>query len=98
MQSEVCIEISKQKNEISHLLKSYRNFWESKAAVQSGACFISNLAYSNDEVKELLRVAGCVEILLQIFENNLDSTPDHETFKQLIRSLGNLSLSSKCSA
>jgi hypothetical protein len=41
------------------LLGKYAAHWDNRAIVESGACLVANLAYSNEEVKEQLRQLGC---------------------------------------
>lgn len=53
------------------------------------------MAYSNDEVKEILRRYEVIEKLVFVFEKNL-LDPEISTFKQILRALGNLSLAEKC--
>lgn len=55
LQPEICLDIVKHKSEMRKLIEGYRLFFSSKPVVESGACLIANLAYSNEEVKELLR-------------------------------------------
>lgn len=73
------------------LLESMRQNYDSKAVIESGGCFIANMAYSNDDVKEILRRYEIVEKLVYLFEKSLED-PEISTFKQLLRALGNLSL------
>lgn len=44
-----------------------RQNYESKAVVESGGCFIANMAYSNDDVKEVLRRYETIEKLVYVF-------------------------------
>ena len=53
------------------LLSKYRAHFDNRPIVESGACLIANLAYANEEVKEILRQIKCSEIFLDIFEKNL---------------------------
>ncbi len=72
-----------------------RQNFESKAVVESAGCFIANMAYSNDDVKEALRRYEIIEKLVFVFEKSLED-PEISTCKQLLRALGNLSLTEKC--
>jgi hypothetical protein len=49
------------------------------------------MAYSNDDVKEILRRYDIIEKFVYVFEKSLED-PEISTFKQLLRALGNLSL------
>jgi hypothetical protein len=73
VQPDVCLEITKQKQELTLLLGKYRAHWDNRPIVESGACLVANLAYSNEEVKELLRQLNCSEVFLTIFEKLLDA-------------------------
>ncbi len=70
-----------------------RKNFESKAVIESSGCFIANMAYSNDDVKEILRRYEIIEKLVYVFEKSLEQDPEISTCKQLLRALGNLSLS-----
>lgn len=67
VQPDVCLEVVRQKNEMGALLSKYATHWDNRAIVESGACLIANLAYSNEEVKEQLRQLQCSAILLGVF-------------------------------
>ena len=47
MQQEVCIDLIKEKQEVKNILEQLRNEARNKAIVESGACLIANLSYSN---------------------------------------------------
>ena len=66
------MEIVKKEQQMKKLFESMRQNYESKAVVESGGCFIANMAYSNDEVKEILRRYEIVEKLVFVFEKNLE--------------------------
>jgi hypothetical protein len=71
VQPDVCLEVVRQKQEMTLLLAKYRTHWDNRPIVESGACLIANLAYSNEEVKEQLRLLNCSEVFLAIFEKLL---------------------------
>lgn len=45
---------------MAKLLNNLAINYDSRAVVESGGCFIANMAYANDEVKELLRKNGVI--------------------------------------
>lgn len=94
MQADTCLDIVRQKVQMTLLLEKYRTHYNTRSVVESGACLIANLAYSNDEVKEALRQLKSCEIFLDIFHNCL-AEPEISTYKQMLRAMGNLSLSIK---
>lgn len=66
-----------------------------KLISEPGVCLIANLSYSNQELKEILRQRKTISLLLLIFEKNL-VRPEDSIYKQLLRSIGNLSMNKLC--
>lgn len=77
------------------LLSAYNKFFEHKSVVEAGCSLMSNLCYSNKESKELLYSYGIADVLLK-FANAHMSKPEVSTYKQILRSMGNMSLHKQC--
>lgn len=73
------------------LMESYRIFATKKPVVESGCSLLSNICYANKETKELLFNYGIVELLTELLSKNLPK-PEVSTHKQIMRTLGNISL------
>lgn len=63
--------------------------------VYPASCFLANMTYSNPEVKEILRANNIITLIMGIFESNI-SQPDIPSLKQMLRAMGNLSISKLC--
>lgn len=73
------------------LMNSYRQFATTKSVVEAGCSLLSNICYSNKETKELLYNYGVNELLIELMGKNLEK-PEVSTYKQIMRTLGNISL------
>jgi hypothetical protein len=94
-QQEVCIDLIKYKKELKLVLIQLKEEVGNRLIIESGACLIANLSYSHEEIKEILRELQVIPVFIFLFESVLQKG-DLNTFKQILRVFGNLSLSVKC--
>lgn len=66
---------------------------QSNTVVESGSCLISNLCYRNDGAKKIFFQCNVIDNILELFKNQLEAKEyKGNTFKQMLRVLGNCSL------
>jgi hypothetical protein len=51
MQPQACIDLIKLRTEMQLLINSFKSKVENKLIIESAACLIANLSFSNEEVK-----------------------------------------------
>lgn len=91
-QNHIAVDVCSKRTEMLRLLGAYSEFCTVKPVVEAGCSLLSNLCYSNKETKEMLFNYGIVALLLEITDRNLKNSPEVSTFKQVMRTLGNISL------